>query len=869
MENNIYLYQLRDLLKYYDDNLNYHKGFLLELITCLEYNNFILNKDVDNNYKLKYGISKYDDGIDLFDINNNIIAQVKNYKPNTYITEKILGTFYGYVIQLYNTFKFHIYTSENIKIKKKDKIEYYEINNNIINKWIDKTKELKDNNNNEFKIRYYQEDVLKLMSNTNKLINYYQLCCGSGKSYIIFEFIKSNLDKKHLILVPNIILAEQFQYKLNNEYKIFNINYCYTNTNKNFNDKFNIYICVYNSFHTYIKPIINTFDYVYIDEAHHIKEENYIINNESIYDILNNSNCKKYYFSATLRKINKELDYQYNIYDGVKDNIIMDFNINIHLLNKITNENIIKQIKLYPEYQKILIYCSTIQKILDLTKLFNENNIKSICIHNKININDRINIIKDFEEGKYRVLFSVNTLSEGIDIKTSDTCIFLDDKNSEISIIQCLGRMMRKSNNKSKCQFVIFTEDNEDFQYNKYLNVINKYTNYFENDNNINNKIHLKIERKENNNNDKNEEYNEEQYEKLKEFERKIYYDVIKNLKLNDEMKIKLCQEFYDKNKRLPINGEIFNNWKIRSFIIGLKIGQNKHLKNKIEEIFKIEIKINKLLSDEDKLNLCQEFYNKNKRLPKKNEIYKEWKIGNFIAMLKQNHNNHLKDKIEEIFQCKLINKTKHITDEDKIKLCKEFYEEKKRLPKISDIYKDWQIGQFIYDVKRNKNNLHLKKELQKIFNDNLEVKIKRNKILTNEEKIQKYKIFYEDKKRLPTKKDIKYFNDFNIYKDFNRLKDKELNKNQIQLKDELEKIFNCKIENTKNRKLLTIEEKINICKDYVKEYGEGITFNKNTIYKDLNIFNFIHHLQYSDNHNIRNQIEKIFNIEIKDKSKK
>ena len=49
----------------------------------------------------------------------------------------------------------------------------------------------------------------------------------------------------------------------------------------------------------------------------------------------------------------------------------------------------------------------------------------------------------------------------------------------------------------------------------------------------------------------------------------------------------------------------------------------------------------------------------------------------------------------------------------------------------------------------------------------------------------------------------------------------------------------------------------------------KNITFNKNTIYKDLNIFNFIHHLQYSDNHNIRNQIEKIFNIEIKDKSKK
>ena len=111
---NTYLYQLKSLLNYYDDNNNYHKGFLLELITCLEYNNFILNNDVDYEYKQKYNISKYDDGIDLFDIKNNIIAQVKNYKENTYLNEHMLGTFYGYVIQLINqNFKFNIFKNIN------------------------------------------------------------------------------------------------------------------------------------------------------------------------------------------------------------------------------------------------------------------------------------------------------------------------------------------------------------------------------------------------------------------------------------------------------------------------------------------------------------------------------------------------------------------------------------------------------------------------------------------------------------------------------------------------------------------------------------------------------------------------------------
>lgn len=67
------------------------KGTILELICCLEDNNFIMYDDIDSNYKIKYNMKIYDDGIDIIDINNNIIGQCKYFKPYSTISNHILG----------------------------------------------------------------------------------------------------------------------------------------------------------------------------------------------------------------------------------------------------------------------------------------------------------------------------------------------------------------------------------------------------------------------------------------------------------------------------------------------------------------------------------------------------------------------------------------------------------------------------------------------------------------------------------------------------------------------------------------------------------------------------------------------------------
>ena len=46
-------------------------------------------------------------------------------------------------------------------------------------------------------------------------------------------------------------------------------------------------------------------------------------------------------------------------------------------------------------------------------------------------------------------------------------------------------------------------------------------------------------------------------------------------------------------------------------------------------------------------IKICTDFYDNFKRLPKQDEFYKGFNLGNFIFQLKNGRYPHLKDKIE------------------------------------------------------------------------------------------------------------------------------------------------------------------------------------------------------------------------------
>ena len=841
---NTYLSQLQTIILQLNIETNkifkYHlKGTLLEIICCLIDNNFKMYDDIDISYKRKYDLSLYDDGIDIIDINNNIIGQCKYYKPNSKISDHTLGTFLKYVINLmeYN-FKYNLYLSENVNVNKIKNINLITINENIINEWIEKAnkyniienkenKLIKDN----IKLYNYQNELLNIMSKTNKLMNYYNIFCGCGKTIIMMEFINKQLDKKHLILVPTILLAEQFIKMFKDIYNITKINKCWMNTDKNFNNKYNICICVYNSF-DYIN--INEFDYIFIDEAHHIREQkildiNYnqklfsninqienddktklleknnkeIINEEDennkymiietnkIYETLLNSKNIKFFFSATLLKNNVEFDYNYSMNKAIEDNIICDFDINIHLLKKCDNYSIMRQLKLFTKYQRILIYCNSINKIKELTKYYNDNELKSDYIDGTMNINERIKIINKLKNKEIRCLFSVNTLSEGIDIKCCDTCLFLDDRKSIISVIQCIGRILRKSPDKIKGYLLFFTDNYKECVFSNYLKIINKYCNYFynrENQDRLLNKIKIyndvEYQLRYNNKEESNEEL--PNYEICDNYIKEIIIEnIIKNMYYTDEEKIRICKEFYNENHRLPQFKETYKNYSIRYFIDDVKKKKYERIRKQLEEIFNCSLNpnIKNILSDEEKIKLCEEFYNEFHRLPNSREIYKDFNIGYFIHHLKQGTNNHLKNKIEQIFKQDIKKEVITLSDDEKISLCQEFYNNFNRLPKFREIYKDFKIGIFIANIKKGQNH-HLKEQINNIFNNKLNENINE---LSKNKKIKLCQDFYNEFNRLPKNNEI--------YKDFKiGIFIKNIKKGQYkELKNEIYNIFNIK----------------------------------------------------------------------------
>jgi len=909
-----------------------NKGTILELINCIK-NDCLMYNDVSFEYKEKYNLSFTDNGIDCIDVNNNKIYQVKFYSKNKYISDHILGTFFKNILKLQKikyeqkiNFKFYLIHSQEVKFSNNifDDLIYEEIkdeeiknyihnsyneffnkldksllkdlyneidivfNNMINNKYYDISKLLNIKNNlidkipkekKEIEIKElykHQEELLNIMNNTKEKDNYFNLPCASGKTYII-ELFSININKKVLILVPNILLAEQ--YKDNFKKNKININECWTNTNKKFDDN-NIYVCVYDSY-DYVKQI--NFDYIIIDEAHHIlrwmkeskkykkaiekEKENFIDNNgdnleqintnKLIYDDINNKDCIKFYFSATLLFINKEMTYYYSMDKAIEDNIINDFNIVIHQIPQISDINIIKTLQIHPEYKRILIYCNRIDKIQKLSKLFNKYNIPSDYLSSDIDKRKRKEILKKLYDGKLRVVFSVNTICEGIDIPNVDTCYFYDDRNSVISIIQCLGRIMRKSINKNNSNLIFFTDSLDNCNYDKYLNKINNYCNKFMDIkfNGVNVFKHIKyckedfnikedIE-KEELNEDENikDEFNEEDIKTI------IIENVISKINPNDEEKIKLCQEFYDEFKRLPKSKEIYKNWKIGNFIFSLKKINNNSLKNKIENIFKCQLESKKQLSNEDIIKLCENFYNKYHRLPKDKEIYNNFNIGSFIYHLKIGFRNNLKEKIEEIFNCK-IEKNKEIkliSDEDKIKLCEEFYNEFHRLPNNNEEYKGWKIRSFIQGLKSGQNN-HLKEKIEEIFKCKIE---KERILLSDEDKIKLCKKFYNEFNRLPKTNEI--YEEFNIYNFIYNLK----NGYNKDLKEKIEEIFNCKLEKNK----LSDNELINLCKEYYIIFHQ--LPKRNTIYKNYNIGGFIEQIKDGHYNRLKNKIEEIFNCKI------
>ena len=176
-------------------------------------------------------------------------------------------------------------------------------------------------------------------------------------------------------------------------------------------------------------------------------------------------------------------------------------------------------------------------------------------------------------------------------------------------------------------------------------------------------------------------------------------------IRLSWNDKYELLKEFINKNNRLPKSAETYENEQI-GYWIGTQKGlyrQGKLSEEKVQKLKCLGIKFNSRLSWNDKYELLKEFINKNNRLPIKNTIYKDIKLGDWLHTQKDLYRQG-KLSEEKVKKLKCLNINILINNNtvwnDKYELLKEFINKNNRLPKSAETYKDIRLGSWLNNQK-------------------------------------------------------------------------------------------------------------------------------------------------------------------------
>jgi superfamily II DNA or RNA helicase len=139
----------------------------------------------------------------------------------------------------------------------------------------------------------------------------------------------------------------------------------------------------------------------------------------------------------------------------------------VHKRKKLLNETTSKLnesvniVKNHPK-EKIMIFSETIESLNNISKILANNNIPSEVIHNKVKTKQRQDILDSWGKN-YFVLLSVHTLEIGFDIPSVSIAIIVSNTKNIHQLIQRIGRVIRKTDEKSQSLiYVIYVDDTKD-----------------------------------------------------------------------------------------------------------------------------------------------------------------------------------------------------------------------------------------------------------------------------------------------------------------------------------------------------------------------------------------------------------------------
>jgi superfamily II DNA or RNA helicase len=94
-------------------------------------------------------------------------------------------------------------------------------------------------------------------------------------------------------------------------------------------------------------------------------------------------------------------------------------------------------------HRRVLAYCNTEREAMRFAGVAAQAGLLADTIFGSTPMRRRAELLEQFVDGRARVLVSVGTLCEGVDIRVADTCVFVEARSSRINVWQCIGRVMR------------------------------------------------------------------------------------------------------------------------------------------------------------------------------------------------------------------------------------------------------------------------------------------------------------------------------------------------------------------------------------------------------------------------------------------
>ena len=216
------------------------------------------------------------------------------------------------------------------------------------------------------------------------------------------------------------------------------------------------------------------FTHVYVDEAHHL--ENVELRaapaiRPYLHAIADMPAELRIEISATFRA--RDLDLCVGHDAAVSEKIVLPLRYIIPQYNGADRMSAVANYLVANTHihRRVLAYCNTEREALRFAEVARQAGLLAETIFGKTTMRQRAELLEQFVDGRARVLVSVGTLCEGVDIRAADTCVFVEARSSRINVWQCIGRVMRVHEGK-QWGWVILPTTAENTELRRFADIV-------------------------------------------------------------------------------------------------------------------------------------------------------------------------------------------------------------------------------------------------------------------------------------------------------------------------------------------------------------------------------------------------------------